>query len=387
MNKAKQHQYDAKYLITAYIRDECNDMVLSDLINIIFMYFHQIFHFEVIPITKEFHYGISFKISETDNVLNKLDTYDIDWNDECSAIVVTMDSEAVYVGISGDDHPILIIPNIITIKNKQILIGHELNNDKCNLISSIRPYQYAEIKNFDAFKQLFLKIFSKNKDKIPRLLLSESVPFLDGEKITKFAFEELKCDNFYLKPRSVLSLYASSGNMTGIVMHSDYESTEFVPVCNGICLRNISKKIQFGKRDIIEYLEVHKHDDNVDEKLELFLFFNKFNIHKQIVECAKKTVNGMTINRSDLYGNIILSGINTFYKNLAKRLEDEIFHLDGSICMHKIKVIAPPERHFSPWIGGSILCCLTTFETKWISKKDYQKQAISIAKKAAMLWI
>jgi hypothetical protein len=34
----------------------------------------------------------------------------------------------------------------------------------------------------------------------------------------------------------------------------------------------------------------------------------------------------------------------------------------------KIKVVAPPERKYSVWIGGSILSSLSTFQQMWIAK-------------------
>merc|ERR1712013_953029 len=37
----------------------------------------------------------------------------------------------------------------------------------------------------------------------------------------------------------------------------------------------------------------------------------------------------------------------------------------------KIKIIAPPERKYSVWIGGSILASLSTFQQMWISKQEY----------------
>ena len=34
----------------------------------------------------------------------------------------------------------------------------------------------------------------------------------------------------------------------------------------------------------------------------------------------------------------------------------------------KIKVVAPPERKYSVWIGGSILASLSTFQQMWIKR-------------------
>lgn len=63
--------------------------------------------------------------------------------------------------------------------------------------------------------------------------------------------------------------------------------------------------------------------------------------------------------RKDLYGNIVLSGGSTMYNGIAERLNKEVVALAPSTM--KIKVIAPPERKYSAWIGGSILSSLSTF--------------------------
>jgi actin-related protein len=44
----------------------------------------------------------------------------------------------------------------------------------------------------------------------------------------------------------------------------------------------------------------------------------------------------------------------------------------------KIKVVAPPERKYSVWYGGSILSALSTFQTMWITKAEYEDVGPSI---------
>lgn len=63
--------------------------------------------------------------------------------------------------------------------------------------------------------------------------------------------------------------------------------------------------------------------------------------------------------RKDLYGNIVLSGGTTMFPGISERLSKEIVKLAPSTM--KIKVIAPSERKYSVWIGGSILSSLSTF--------------------------
>merc|ERR1711963_805772 len=64
--------------------------------------------------------------------------------------------------------------------------------------------------------------------------------------------------------------------------------------------------------------------------------------------------------RKDLYVNTVMSGGTTMYPGIADRMQKEITALAPSTI--KIKIIAPPERKYSVWIGGSILASLSTFQ-------------------------
>lgn len=63
--------------------------------------------------------------------------------------------------------------------------------------------------------------------------------------------------------------------------------------------------------------------------------------------------------RKDLYSNIVMSGGTTMFPGIPERLSKELTTLAPSSM--KVKVVAPPERKFSVWIGGSILSSLSTF--------------------------
>ena len=80
--------------------------------------------------------------------------------------------------------------------------------------------------------------------------------------------------------------------------------------------------------------------------------------------------------RKDLYANTVLSGGTTMYPGIADRMQKEITALAPSTM--KIKIIAPPERKYSVWIGGSILASLSTFQQMWISKQEYDESGPSI---------
>jgi len=80
--------------------------------------------------------------------------------------------------------------------------------------------------------------------------------------------------------------------------------------------------------------------------------------------------------RKDLYGNIVLSGGSTMFPGIADRMQVEILNL--APCTMKIKIIVPPERKYSVWIGGSIFSSLSTFQQMWISKEEYDDAGPSI---------
>merc|ERR1719234_2818267 len=99
--------------------------------------------------------------------------------------------------------------------------------------------------------------------------------------------------------------------------------------------------------------------------------------------------------RKDLYANTVMSGGTTMYPGIADRMQKEITALAPSTInikitalapstmypgiadrmqkeitalapsTMKIKIIAPPERKYSVWIGGSILASLSTFQQMW----------------------
>ncbi len=75
--------------------------------------------------------------------------------------------------------------------------------------------------------------------------------------------------------------------------------------------------------------------------------------------------------RRDLFENAVLSGGSTMFPNIDQRLRKEITALAPASI--KVKVVAPPERKYSVWIGGSILSSLSSFQEMWISKDQYDE--------------
>jgi actin-related protein len=75
--------------------------------------------------------------------------------------------------------------------------------------------------------------------------------------------------------------------------------------------------------------------------------------------------------RRDLFANVVLSGGTTMFPGLPDRVQKEIAALAPSGV--RVRVVAPAERKYSVWIGGSILASLSSFQQMWISRQDYDE--------------
>ena len=80
--------------------------------------------------------------------------------------------------------------------------------------------------------------------------------------------------------------------------------------------------------------------------------------------------------RRDLFRNVVISGGTTMFPNIDVRLTKEMTALAPASI--KVKIVAPPERKYSVWIGGSILSSLSTFQEMWISKDEYDESGPGI---------
>lgn len=96
-----------------------------------------------------------------------------------------------------------------------------------------------------------------------------------------------------------------------------------------------------------------------------------------VQEIVLETINKVDANLSkDIYNNIFLSGGNTMFEGFQERLLTEIEEKVSSDI--KVQILAPIERKFSTWVGGSVLTSIPAFENHWITASQFEEQGESI---------
>jgi actin beta/gamma 1 len=299
------------------------------------------------------------------------------------------------------------------------------------------PIENRIITNFDDITKIWGHLFNNALKVDPAehpVLMTESPQNTRQarESMVEILMEKFKVPAFYCTCPEILSLY-SAGLTTGTVIDSGETVTDILPVFECFAMTHVQTRLEIGGRQLNGFLKKLLMQSGIDleqanepdilrdikEKhcyvaMDLDAEFQKIEHVNQLerqfplpsgqsirltaqrFRCPEPFFDPQlipdqspglpqlildSINRTEdlkpqMLESVLLTGGSSMFQGLPERIERDLTRMAGPDA--KVKVIAPPNRKDSAWIGGSILVSLATFSQMWVTKAEYDETGSSI---------
>ncbi len=320
-------------------------------------------------------------------------------------------------------------------RSQELYVGNEIQSLGLYKISF--PIKKGAITNWKYFELIIDYIFY-NLRVDPTLVnvlfaIHPRFQYKELEKVFELFLGNYQCMAFYPVLDSMLTLY-SGGFKTGLVIEIGDSATRIVPIFKGYKIDHALKIIDIGGRDLSQYMEKiltetigysvdssirrelvrsikekacfvsldyeedlkrseqHKKRFSLPDGSMITLSKERFMVPEALFNPSLINLEDVPLHvgimdsiedcdvdiRPELLNNIFLSGGSSMFPNLKARIYQQLEseHIKRKRKNQMIKIVAPRERTYSVWIGGSILSTLPEFSKKWITRASYYREGI-----------
>eukprot|EP01083_Nonionella_stella_P161321 528207_1 len=345
-----------------------------------------------------------------------------------SAIVIDISTELIRAGFSGDHAPRVQFPPLVgTPHNTGTHTGITMGNTASTYIGDdawqnrhfltlTYPVVQSQIVDMDTFALLLFYMYEElgiapaETYRYPVLLTVS--PF---ESVSN-TLRHLMLDTFnvaavYIANRASLALSVTN-KQTGIVCLMDDDVTYIVAIVDASPCALATKQWDIGGQKIDEYMmnalditdrriaqqitrtlgyvvedvaeEEANYDATTDDNGYTLPDGQMITVGEEQFKGPEVWFGGMGQNifdaiqsvpndrRSQMYENVVFTGRNAYLNGMDSRVKHDI----QTLAPESVGIFgdnAAAERGYLPWLGGSRLCSLSSFEQMWLTKQDYDE--------------
>ena len=357
-------------------------------------------------------------------------------DDETQPLVLDLGSDMIKFGFSGNDVPSATVRNIVgeTNSTNNVMIGKVVNQlytgNRAEQLRSVlgmsRPILNGVVQDFSKFETILHHTFYNELTIAPEshtLLLTEHPlnPKPNRENILQIAMETYNIPGVYFGIPGVLSYYANDTITSGLFLDCGYGVTSLVPVYNGeVMVKGIVRQNWAGNvatdwllhllhrdnecmkfdKDSLELMTRHRayipyselsyisHTNSIGESVNLYTKSLEPLFNPKVMGCGLLGLHELAFDsiqrcdestHKDLCSNITLSGGGTLIPGFESRFQKEFTQLLTPELGSKTTIVAPPDRKYLTWKGGSVLSDSDVFKHLLISYEEYNEHGPGIA--------
>lgn len=341
---------------------------------------------------------------------------------DMAAVVIDTGTGFTKCGLAGEDHVFSVVPSCIELL-QQLVQGQPRYAVPENGEGSYSVLNRGVVSDWDALEMLWQHVFYCRLGMQPEqlaVLVADSPisPSTNREKVAEILFERFHVPAMQTVQQALLALYAY-GRTTGLVLGSGYGTSYVAPILSGDLAPRDTYRLDVAGADLTEYLaqlllagghslpkaglvtqikeaccyvamdvtaEIARTQGQAgvdfvlpDKQVitlgsecfccpEALFQPNLLGLNQPgLAQLALLSISQLEAEQQEqLLANVVLDGGSTLVRGFPERLRQEL----GP----RATVLDSPHRVVAAWIGGSIMASQDSFQSLWLSRREYEEE-------------